>query len=344
VKGGTLFSGISAPELAAPDIDWRWCAETDPFASAVLAARFPHSVNLGDVTKVDWDAVEPVDIVAFGSPCQPFSVAGQRAGLDDPRGDMAFVGLRAIDRIRPRWMVFENVPGLLSSDEWRDFGAFLGALGQCGYGFAYRILDAQYFGVPQRRRRVFVVGHLGDWRPSAAVLFEQESLCWHPAPRREARERVAHGAGNGFAFGGNNTAGPIEVATAVRCGSSGANGHYDFESETFVTHSLRVDGFDASEGGTGRGTPIIAFHGADGDPMFSMNADTPHGGFNGMSVRRLTPVECARLQGFPDTFLDIVYRGKPAADGPKYRALGNAMCVPVVRWILGRVIMTDALS
>src|SRR6185369_2366558 len=130
-------------------------------------------------------------LVVFGSPCQSFSVAGKRLGLDDPRGNMALVGLRVVGRIRPRWVVWENVPGVLSSADGRDFGAFLGGLAELGYGFAYRVLDAQHFGVPQRRRRVFVVGYLGDWRRAAAVLFERESLQGHPAPSREARQRIA---------------------------------------------------------------------------------------------------------------------------------------------------------
>jgi DNA (cytosine-5)-methyltransferase 1 len=168
-----------------PGLDWRWCAEIDPFAGAVHAARFPGVPNLGDVNQIEPDAVEPVELVVFGSPCQSFSVAGRRLGLDDPRGNLALVALRLVGKLRPRWLVFENVPGLLSSDEGRDFGAFLGLLGECGYGFAYRVLDAQHFGVPQRRRRVFVVGHFGNWRPAAAVLFEPESLRGDSAPRRE---------------------------------------------------------------------------------------------------------------------------------------------------------------
>ena len=190
MKGGTLFSGIGAPELAGPHIDWRWCAEIDPFACALLAERFPDLRNLGDVNRIEPDAVEPVDLVVFGSPCQSFSVAGNRGGAADPRGALAFVALGIIGRIRPRWVVFENVPGLLSSASGRDFGAILGALAKCGYGLAYRILDAQFFGVPQRRRRVFVVGCLGDWRAAAAVLFERDGLRRDPPPRREAGQDI----------------------------------------------------------------------------------------------------------------------------------------------------------
>src|SRR6185312_2602496 len=306
MKGATLFSGIGAPEQSAAWVDWRWAAEIDPFASAVHAARFPGFVNLGDVTRIDSDAVEPVDLIVFGSPCQSFSVAGKRLGLADPQGNLALVALRLIGRLRPKWMVFENVPGLLSSDGGRDFGAFLGLLGECGYGFAYRILDAQFAGVPQRRRRVFVVGCLGDWRSAAAVLLEPESLRGDSPPSREKGQRIARpiagcleggsgyrndadtadnliplleigkgsssrgvgpngsgfgspgdpkftlqrGAQHGIAFGGNRQSGPIDVATAINA-HGGPHGRQGFETETFIAHSLRADGFDASEDGTG---------------------------------------------------------------------------------------------
>jgi len=418
MRGGTLFSGIGAPEQAMPWVNWRWCAEIERFPSAVHAARFG-TLNLGDVNGVDWDDVEPIDLLVFGSPCQSFSVAGKRLGLDDPRGNLALVALGVARRLRPEWLVFENVPGLLSSDQWRDFGAFLGLLGECGYGWAYRVLDAQYFGVPQRRRRVFAVGHLGDWRRAAAVLFERESLRGNSPPRREAGEGIARPVAFGIdsdcldrsgeaasgsagersglgiveeatsalrakrpgavAFGGNDTRGPIDVATA-RSAHAVPHGRCDFESETFVVaqchgnnvgelgtlrkgdggvtsgvpfvaHALRAEGFDASEDGTGRGTPLvpIAFDcKAGGETSFSIG-EIPgalrgegHGGGHAAvaslpGVRRLTPRECERLQGFPDDFTLIPYRGKPAADGPRYRALGNSMAVSVVRWIGDRL-------
>jgi DNA (cytosine-5)-methyltransferase 1 len=342
----------------------------------VMAHHFPTVSNLGDVTKVDWDAVEPVDLIVFGSPCQSFSVAGQRRGLDDPRGDMALIGLRVVERVRPCWMVFENVPGLLSSDEGRDFGAFLGELGKCGYGFAYRVLDARYAGVPQRRRRVFVVGYLGDWRPAAAVLFEPQSLRWDPPPRREAGKEVASslransspnsrrhsyglrgdGADNLIAFGGNNTASPIDIATA--CNAKGGSGRMDFETETFIAFDARqsdvcVYGDQAGTLDSDPYTLAVAFaqnaraevrlEGGDGQILGALTSGggTPGKSYpaiaDGRSVRRLTPRECERLQGLPDDFTLIRYNGKPAADGPRYRALGNAMAVPVIGWILARI-------
>jgi DNA (cytosine-5)-methyltransferase 1 len=148
-------------------------------------------INAGDFTKIGAEDVGTIDLLAGGTPCQSFSIAGKRAGLDDPRGNLTIEFARLADRLRPTWLVWENVSGVLSIDDGRTFGAFLGMLVQLGYGLSWRVLDAQYFGVPQRRRRVFVVGHLGNWRASAAVLFEFAGLSGYPPPRREAREDIA---------------------------------------------------------------------------------------------------------------------------------------------------------
>lgn len=335
MKGGTLFSGIGAPELAAPEIDWRWCAEIELFASTVLATHYPSVPNLGDVAKVDWDAVEPVDIIVFGSPCQSFSIAGKRTGLDDPRGNMAIIGLRVVDRLRPRWMVFENVPGLLSSDEWRDFGTFLGLLGQCGYGFAYRVLDAQYTGVPQRRRRVFVVGYIGDWRPPATVLLEPESLSGHPAPSRETGEAIAATITKRFT-GGSNQWAPWNEADNLISNSvttDARHGNVDQDRGTLIVRAVKAgnQGHRHDPSTDNYIAYALCNPGSGGRTHSRQLLDSS------MRVRRLTPRECERLQGFPDNFTAIQYNGKPAADGPRYRALGNAMAVPVMRWILQRI-------
>ena len=154
---GSVCSGIEAATVAWHGLGWRpaWFAEIDPFASAVLAHRYPDVPNYGDFTKIE--SAGPIELLVAGTPCQSFSVAGRRLGLDDPRGNLTLEFLRLASRLRPRWIVWENVPGVLSIDGGRTFGAILGALAELGYGFAYRVLDAQYFGVPQRRRRVFVV-------------------------------------------------------------------------------------------------------------------------------------------------------------------------------------------
>ena len=371
MKGGTLFSGIGAPECAAPWVDWRWCAEIDRFPAAVHAARFPGVSNLGDVTKVRWDGVEAVDLVVWGSPCQAFSVAGRRAGLDDPRGDLTLVGLAALGRIRPRWMVWENVPGVLSIDRGRTFGTVLGIMGQLGYGVAYRVLDAQHFGVPQRRRRVFVVGCLGDWRRAAAVLFERASLSGNPAPGRETREDVTRplAAGSPRGSGYRNDADTAENLIA-HCLNAHPSRRIDGEIETFVVQptAYRVTGNDGAystgdvAGALGTMTDLTAqvvAMATDGHGSVSINhhatgtltAQQPSetsarqfGVSTESGVRRLLPVECERLQGFPDQWTAVTYRGKPAADGPRYKAIGNSMAVPVLAWLLDRIRQVDALQ
>ena len=199
MKYATLCSGIGSPETAWTPLGWEcvFHSEIEPFPSAVLKHHQPNVPNYGDMTKYKEWPDNAVDLICAGCPCQSFSVAGLRKGLDDPRGNLTLTYLAILDKYRPRWMVYENVPGLLS-DKTGAFGAFLGGLAELGYGFAYRILDAQFVrveshpgAVPQRRRRLFVVGYLGDWRPAAAVLFEQESLCGHPAPSRTAGQRTA---------------------------------------------------------------------------------------------------------------------------------------------------------
>jgi DNA (cytosine-5)-methyltransferase 1 len=405
MKFGSLFSGIEAASAAWLPLGWccAWVAEIDPFACAVLRHHYPDVPNLGDVNRIDPDAVEPVDLIVFGSPCQSFSVAGKRLGLDDPRGNMALVGLRVVGRIRPRWVVWENVPGVLSSDEGRDFGAFLGLLGELGYGFAYRVLDAQHAGVPQRRRRVFVVGYLGDWRPAAAVLFEPESLRGDTPPRREAGQNATakslcstdggidredrhtliafsakdHGADHGDtaptlrAGGHDRSHANAGVMPAIAFQS---NAGRDFTADEdrsppmraagaggtggiAIAHSLRPDGFDASEDGTGRGTPLVvvpiqnATRGQDqnglgvgGEAMFTLDGASQHAVGSAMSVRRLLPVETERLQGFPDGWTDVPYRGKPASDGPRYRAIGNSMAVPCIKWLGTRIQSVNEMS
>ncbi|WP_244922325.1 DNA cytosine methyltransferase [Pusillimonas noertemannii] len=241
-------------------------SEIEPFPCAVLAHHYPNVPNWGDMTKYkEWPDAD-VDLLCGGTPCQSFSVAGLRKGLDDPRGNLMLTFGAIAAKYRPKWVVWENVPGVLSSNRGRDFGTFLGMLGQLGYGFAYRILDAQYFGVAQRRRRVFVVGCLGDWRSAAAVLFERHSMSGHPAPSRGTGEETAGtlasrtGAG-GFPGTDEACSGYVQpdhlkpdphTSAPLKCSQNSAvciTGD--------ITHTLKAEGFDASEDGTGRGTPLV---------------------------------------------------------------------------------------
>ena len=222
----SVCSGIEAATVAWRSLGWKpiGFAEIDKFPSAVLAHHYPEVKNYGDFTKIELeDLPSRPDILVGGTPCQSFSVAGLRAGLADPRGNLTLEFARLAERLRTRWLVWENVPGVLSIDGGRTFGAFIGALGEIGYGFAYRVFDAQYAGVPQRRRRVFLVGHLGDWRRAAAVLFERQSLRGDTPPSREKRESVTYdvapcvgASGRGFDRPGDTRGQDCLVPSIVR--------------------------------------------------------------------------------------------------------------------------------
>ncbi len=336
MKYGSVCSGVEAATAAWHPLGWepRWFSEIEKFPSAVLAHHYPNVPNLGDMTKFkEWPS-DPIDVLVGGTPCQSFSVAGLRKGLDDPRGNLMLTYVAIAARYKPRWLVWENVPGVLSSNRGRDFGTFLTALAEIGYGFAYRICDAQYFGVAQRRRRVFVVGYLGDWRRAAAVLFERESMSGHPAPRRETGEEAA------------------------ACLTSGTGQRYDAETETLPI------AFGA-QNSANQGDSVSSTYGIPGNwigrkPEHGGNATKPmndiapnltsadrHAVSTDMQVRRLTPRECERLQGFPDDYTQIPWRNKPAEncpDGPRYKALGNSMAVPVMRWIGERIQMVEGIK
>jgi DNA (cytosine-5)-methyltransferase 1 len=362
MRYGSVCSGVEAATVAWHPLGWepQWFSEIEKFPSAVLAHHYPNVPNLGDMTEFKEWPDDPVDLLVGGTPCQSFSVAGLRKGLADPRGNLMLTYLAIAERYRPRWLVWENVPGVLSSNGGRDFGTFLTALGQLRYGFAYRVLDAQYFGVAQRRRRVFVVGYLGDWRRAAAVLFERESMSGHPAPSRETREETS----DGFAprvGSGKQTIGTLmaNAGTKLWLGNQEAlSGDYHilqpiaFPSEMSGTQSASA--VDISPALSVGHTTAVATHSVAGTMLsrntsggFSNSIDHAAAGYMCISnahVRRLTPVECERLQGFPDDYTLIQYRNKPAADGPRYKAMGNSMAVPVMQWIGKQINKVEAIQ
>ena len=468
---GSVCSGIEAASLAWEPLGWNpaWFAEIEPFPSAVLAHHWPHVTNLGDMTKIATavlrgDVVAP-DILVGGTPCQAFSVAGAREGLADDRGFLTikYVELaNAIDQKRaaagavPCITVWENVPGVLSSKD-NAFGAFLGFLAGedcelvppgkkwenagCVLGpqraIAWRILDAQYFGVAQRRRRVFVVASAREGFDPAKVLFECEGLRRDFAPSREAGQVVAaltaNGVGTCGADDNQGQAGhliPLGTSTwpVSHCLNAGGMGRIDYETETMVVHGTqdpdtntelahtlgrnqgqenavaysvslrgREGGATAELGGEVAGclrassgggdkahvlAPVLTQYGNelagtltarhDSSPCadrgqnmvvaptialqtdvtpkasielaFTLKLPSSSGGGQPaaamtpeLAVRRLTPVECERLQGFPDGHTDVPYRGKPASDGPRYKAIGNSMAVPCMAFIGQRI-------
>ncbi|HHN8289191.1 phage N-6-adenine-methyltransferase [Morganella morganii] len=445
---GSVCSGIEAASVAWEPVGMKpiWFSEIEPFPSAVLAAHWPQVDNLGDMTKIAaavraGDVPAP-DLLVGGTPCQAFSVAGLRGGLSDERGQLTLSYVELADSIdekreqngeQPAIIVWENVPGVLSSKD-NSFGCFLAGLAgeseelkpaggkwtNVGYvsgpkrTVAWRILDAQYFGVAQRRRRVFVVASARTDICPAEILFEYDSLRGDITPGGEAGQTVAALTKNGvgatgaddnqaqaghlIAFGGGNTSGEIKVATT--CTAHGAR--LDFDTDTFAVHgtqdpdvnhelahtlgrnhgqenaciafSCKDYGADATENlsptlragnssnsnqNSGQPPAVVSFQerGRDGGRNLEIGGElayaltSPAGGgrgqerniadFNTMAVRRLTPVECERLQGFPDNHTLISWRGKDAADcpdGPRYRAIGNSMAVPVMRWIGERIL------
>lgn len=435
VMFGSVCSGIEAASVAWNPLGWRaaWLAEIEANPSTILKHHYPDVPNLGDMNLIpqllrNGDIPAP-DVFCGGTPCQAFSLAGLRNSLDDARGNLSlkFCEIaneidiqRAANGLLPCIVKWENVPGVLSTKD-NAFGHFLAGLcgeddplvppgkkwadAGCVYGpqrtVAWRVLDAQYFGLAQRRRRVFVVASAREGFDPVAVLFEREGVRRDSPPSRGAREETAgtlaaRTDGSGFpgtdeacsgyvqpvatAYGGNNQGGPIDVATA-RNACTSASGRLDYESFTFeVQPALSValrgrEGGGTAELGDDLATCLRASTGGGDKPHvlapFAHAFDArqsdviQYGDFTGpldtcgftigiqqaMAVRRLTPRECERLQGFPDNYTlvplpdrrtsgrDGDRRTEPRmmADGPRYKALGNSWAVPVVRWIGKRI-------
>lgn len=450
----SVFSGIEAASAAWAPLGWEPVAfsEIEPFPCAVLEHRFPGVPNLGDITEVDWSPYSgSVDVVVGGSPCQSFSVAGGREGLDG-ESRLMYEYIRCVQDVSPRWLLWENVPGVLSIDAGRAFGILLHEVAELGYSLAWRVLEAQFFGVAQRRRRVFLVGHLGEGLAPAAVLFEPESVRGDHPTSREKREALASRAGTrpscaGFCAGaaagaggvgfvpeqhptlkagsnlaatgavvqaigfswhnGGNTAlsigetsptvgsnmqpacaiaqnqrgelradgtdgqtvgaipatrsgkqlqavwcrmddnafAPTDVCGALCAsdGPRGVSGQYAYDGKLVLSRAARTVAVRCGKDGGGKGALVsddvsLTLSTQPGAALFQ-----PEG--CGYAVRRLTPLECERLQGFDDGWTDIPYKGRDRPpDSPRYKALGNSMAVPVMRWIGERIEVVDEIS
>lgn len=459
MRYASVCSGVEAASLAWMPLGWEavWFSEIEPFPCAVLKERFPYVPNLGDMTKIavenlangdqkyngnGTDVIVPggVDLLVGGTPCQGFSVAGKQGGLDDDRSVLCLTFVRLLETMRCRWFVWENVPGVFSTAGGEDFRAFLCKIDEIGYSVAWRVLDAQYVrvdgyprAVPQRRRRVFVVGHLGDWRYPASVLFEPESLQRDTPPRRVKGAGVARSlmANTGGASGKEQQhtfiSGDGRPLNAICRAGDSANSETRIEAgTTLLARQYKSPPFICYENhaqdsrvkpcgecspqinakaGTGGGnlpilqeihrereTHTIAFRwaaspsqglpvgidychtmmankngepavcypingmvigknaksgdrqttgiGEDGDPIPTISSAHHHAVAMRQTVRRLLPVECERLMGFPDNWTRISWRGKPeeqCPDGHRYKACGNSMCVNVMRWIGMRI-------
>ena len=380
VRYATVCSGIEAPSVAWEPLGWepQWFSEIDPFCCSLLSHYWPSVPNHGDMTKLHEQRLADIDVLCGGTPCQSFSVAGLRGGLADPRGNLALVYCRLVERIRPRWVIWENVCGALSIDGGRALGALIWTLEKLGYCVAWRVLDAQYFGLAQRRKRVFLVGSLGDFG-AAAVLLEPESLRGDSAPSRQTRQDVAGtlsapstaggGLGSDFEMSGGVVADPItanegrtythEGRTYTHEGRNNFRLHnvIAFDTTQITSPTNRTRDLSKSPAMTQTGhPPSVAFterSRADGRTLESQDElayapTNPGSGGRAHSrsiidpqqmVRRLTPRECERLQGYHDDYTLIEHNGKPSSDSARYRALGNSIAVPVLRWIGQRIQM-----
>lgn len=364
IKYLSLCSGIEAASVAWEQLGWEAVAfsEIEPFPCSVLAHRFPDVQNVGDMTQINGRKYRgAVDLIVGGTPCQGFSVAGKRGGLSDKRSGLAMHFVRLVAEIKPRWFLWENVPGAFSTAAGRDFGTFVRTLDECGYHLAWRVLDAQFFGVPQRRRRIFLVGHSGDWRHPAAVLFEPGCLRRDSQTGKKKRQDVTQAftgcLGAGGADDNRAQAGfyvPEIVSQAMSCKWAKGTGvpagdeyhnlvcapltttpYADNESQEskLIIERKLVTCMRVREGKPGGGKwPLLSQ-----DKSLTLATSNDQTLFYGMQVRRLTPLECERLMGFPDGWTDVPHKGRPASDSARYKALGNSMAVPVMRWIGERI-------
>jgi|SRR5580698_8289656 DNA (cytosine-5)-methyltransferase 1 len=367
---GSVCSGIEAATAAWEPLGWKpaWFSEIEPFPSAVLQHHYPNVPNLGDMTKLhEHISFTPgISVLVGGTPCQSFSIAGLRKGLRDARGNLALVFCQLAKRIQPRWIVWENVPGVLSSKKGKDFGSFVRALVECGYGVSWRVLDAQNFGVPQRRRRVFLVGHLGDWRPAVSVLFDQRGL--QGIAKTCAKEGLDFGEDAVTATGridctSRGISGAVTSKWSKGSGGPAGDEHYnlvvsaiDFRNSALSTVSPTLQtngrslnalpGVIALQDISGRDKQQNGCGWSDAGISYTLDAAATQGVMSADRIRRLTPLECERLQGFPDNYTRIPYNGKSAWQCPvsvRYKALGNSMAVPVMRWIGERIELVESV-
>ena len=359
----SLFSGIGGFDLAFERTGMECVAvcEIDKNAQSVLRRHFPKAELFDDVRKVGKETHErkSIDLVCGGFPCQDVSIAGKRAGIAGERSGLWFEFARIIDELEPNWVVIENVPGLLSSNNGKDFAVIVQWLAQRGYGVTWRILDAQYFGVPQRRRRVFIVGSFGNGS-AAEVLFESESSTWDNPPSREAGKEVAYSLRANPSHSGDKGDGGINTTMVAQTLTSGGNGHRGHQDGVNMTLLPVAFGWNKSSSQTMKvaettdalqasptSNPAIweMSHASEavrenGEVVPTLQARMGTGGNQVpmAGVRRLMPVECERLQGFPDGWTD------GQADSLRYKQLGNAVAVPVVEWIGKRIKAVTCLT
>ena len=362
MKFGSLFTGVGGFDLGFERAGMK-CAyqvEHDKHCIEVLERRYPSVRRYEDVREVGKQNLEPVELICGGFPCQDLSVAGKRAGFTGERSSLWFEFERIIDEMQPKWVVIENVPGLLSSANGSDFGTILKSLDGFGYGVAWRVLDSQYFGVAQRRRRVFIVGSLGS--PSAGqVLFESKGVSGNFEKGREIGKDVAYSLRKNPSHSCDKGDGGINQTLVMSSGQ--ANAEIMSERRTALTglheqpmvfdaaqitnklHGSKPSEISQPLNTLGRMSVWEMSHAdeavresGDISPTLQKRMGTGGNQVPLVGIRRLTPTECCRLQGFPDDWNDNV------SDSQRYKQMGNAVTVNVIEWIGKRIMMVDSLD
>lgn len=362
---GSLFAGIGGFDLGLERAGMHglWQVEIDPLCRKLLAAKFPNAEKYKDVCQCGKSNLASVDLICGGFPCQDLSVAGKRAGLDGHRSGLFYEMARITHELKPAFLLWENVPGLFSSDEGRDLARVMLELDRIGYCGAWRTLDARYFGLAQRRRRIFGLFTRLDSGAEhcAEILSLAEGLRGHPAPSREAGQGVAGSLGGSSQSGGLRTTDPGNqgayvptICPAIKSrDSKGVSSDGDGDGATLVAFSCKDHGADTGElSPTLRAMPHDRSHENGGGQiavaqtitaeMYRSGGAVAGNNSQGVrnvlipAVRRLTPMECERLQGFPDGWT------AGFSDSVRYRMLGNALSVPVMEWIGHRLLRFDA--
>ena len=340
MKYQSVCSGVEAASLAWMPLGWSpaWFSEIDPFACAVLSTHFPLVENLGDMTKIEGNKYEgKIDILVGGTPCQGFSIVGKRKGLLDERSALCLSYCRLLETMRPRWFVWENVPGVLNTNEGNDFKLFLQKISQIGYSCAWRVLDARYVrvdgfpnAIPQRRKRVFVIGYLGEeWEYPAAVLFERQGETWNSKEGCNKGQKTSRRFENDFGKENRHK----RIIGCLATSRANAEHSINFSGTLTCSHDIpivyEVHSQDSRIKQCVSAFPTVTASYSSGFGHVPIIHENSY-------IRHLMPIEYERLMGFPDNWTRIPWRGKAeehCPDSLRYKACGNSMCVNVMRWI-----------
>ena len=333
----SMFSGVGGFELgllkSGADVELVGFCEVDKYASQILDKRFKGVTNYGDATKLVSEELPDFDLLVGGSPCQAFSVAGLRRGWKDTRGTLFFEYARILRDKKPKHFIFENVRGLLSHDKGRTLQTILGVLSDLGYGYQWEVLNSKNFGVPQNRERIYIVGHLrGSGRPKVFPIRREGDSVVGEVRLKEITKTGLYQVGASVGFNHKKDEYKAEESDIAHCIDANYFKGFGSENRAGVLACLTPDRAEKSQNGRRFKT--------DGEPMFTLTGQDIHGvaleePTEPIRIRRLTPVECERLQGFPDGWTEGL------SDTQRYKCMGNAVTTNVVVEVAKRLLIEE---